>query len=128
MEKILEKLNIIDKSKQNNISYIYFRAWNVARGNEVTIMEILNMILLYLKENKDSSYIAELGSEIYCYGYRPFIDEQNDELDECVQNMIYIWADKLFYLAREKATGKADNDYINELLSDLDKTIEDYKK
>ena len=128
MEEILEKLNITDKSKQNDISYIHFSAWNVARGNEEVIMEILNMILLYLKENKDSTYTAELGSEIYCYGYRPFVDDSSDELDECVQNMIYIWADKLFYLAIEKSTGNEDNNHINELLSDLDKTIEDYKK
>jgi len=127
MEEILEKLKIADESKQNDISYIHLRAWDIYNGNKNSIMEILNAILLYLKENKDSGYIAELGSEIYCEGWRHFIVNTNEtDIDDCVQDMIWEWADKLFSLAIEKSTGQEDNNYINELLSDLDKTIEDY--
>ncbi|MEA2051198.1 MAG: hypothetical protein U9O56_10790 [Campylobacterota bacterium] len=98
-------------------------------------IDMIKIILEYCEKNYDSSHIAQLAHELQtdttfqCIktGYYTRDDNGDYDLDDETENRKYEWIEWLYLLAIKKVAKKEDEEYISELLNDLDKTIEDIK-
>lgn len=89
-------------------------------------LEMLDMIVEYLNTHYTSDFIAEIANNIFEDAENFFPCDPGYGADDGVLDMIETWTVRLYRLAIKKSTSKEDDEYINELLSYRDESIQTY--